>query len=53
MLTHMEYLVPVIIALTTSVFGPILVEWVKKRIINKRDNDPLIDAIAHNEVIEQ
>ena len=34
MLTHMEYLVPVIIALTTSVFGPILVEWVKKRIIN-------------------
>ena len=52
-LTHMEYLVPVIIALTTSVFGPILVEWVKKRIINKKDNDPLKDAITHNEIIEQ
>jgi hypothetical protein len=49
----MEYLVPVIIALTTSIFGPILVEWVKKRIINKRDHDPLKDAIEHNEIIEQ
>lgn len=50
---HMEYLVPVIIALTTSVFGPILVEWVKKKIIDKKNMDPLKDAIIYNEVIEQ
>jgi hypothetical protein len=49
----MEYLVPVIIALTTSVFGPILVEWVKKKIIDKKNMDPLKDAIIYNEVIEQ
>jgi len=49
----MEYLIPVIIALTTSIFGPILVEWVKKKFIHNKDNDPLRDAIAHNELIEQ
>jgi hypothetical protein len=48
----MELLVPIVIAIITSVVGPAIVEWVKKRRENK-PKDPLGDAIQHNEVIEQ
>ncbi len=48
----MELLVPIVIAIITSVVGPAIVEWVKKRRENK-PKDPLKDAIQHNEIIEQ
>lgn len=48
----MEIIIPVVIAIITSVVGPAIVEWVKKRREN-RPKDPLGDAIQYNEVIEQ
>jgi hypothetical protein len=47
-----ELIAPVVIAIITSVVGPALVEWVKKRRENK-PKDPLFDAVKHNEIIEQ
>jgi hypothetical protein len=47
-----ELLVPIIIALITSVVGPTLVEWVKKQ-RDPKPKDPLKDAIDHNDIIEQ
>jgi len=47
-----EVLLPIVIAVITSVVGPILLEFIRKKINSKRP-DPLADAIAHNEVIEQ
>ena len=48
----MEILVPVVIALITSVFGPIILEWAKSRFKKKNSTDPLPDAIKYNEQIE-
>ena len=48
----MELLIPIVIAIITSVVGPAIVEWVKKRREN-RPKDPLGDAIQHNEIVEQ
>jgi hypothetical protein len=48
----MELLIPIVIAVITSVVGPAIVEWVKKRKENK-PKDPLADAIHHNNIIEQ
>ena len=48
----MEIIIPIVIAIITSVVGPAIVEWVKKRRENK-PKDPLGDAIQHNEIIEQ
>ena len=45
-----EVLLPIVIAIITSVVGPILLEFIRKK-INSRKPDPLADAIAHNEVI--
>jgi len=47
-----EVLLPIVIAVITSVVGPILLEFIRKR-INSKKPDPLADAIAHNELIEQ
>jgi hypothetical protein len=47
-----ELLLPVVIAIITSVVGPALLEYVRKKIHAKR-TDPLADAITHNELIEQ
>lgn len=47
----MEILIPVMIALITSVLGPTLLEWVRSK-INKKQSDPLPDAIRYNELIE-
>ena len=47
-----EILLPIVIAIITSVVGPALLEYVRKK-INARRTDPLGDAIVHNEVIEQ
>lgn len=52
-MSEIQIIVPIIIALTTSIFGPLLVKWVEKKFINKLNNDPLRDAIQHNEIIEQ
>lgn len=46
-----EILIPVIIALITSVFGPILLEWTKNK-LSRKPSDPLPDAIKYNEQIE-
>jgi len=51
-MSEIQIIVPIIIALTTSIFGPLLVKWVEKKFINKV-TDPLRDAIQHNEIIEQ
>ena len=48
----MEVIIPIVIAIITSVVGPAIVEWVKKRRENK-PKDPLGDAIQHNEIVEQ
>ena len=47
----MELIIPIVIAIITSVVGPSLVEWIKKKVENK-PKDPLKDAIYHNGVIE-
>lgn len=52
-MSEIQIIVPIIIALTTSIFGPLLVKWVEKKFISKINHDPLADAIQHNEVIEQ
>ena len=52
-MSEIQIIVPIIIALTTSIFGPLLVKWVEKKFISKLNHDPLADAIQHNEVIEQ
>jgi hypothetical protein len=52
-MSEIQIIVPIIIALTTSIFGPLLVKWVEKRFISRLNNDPLADAIQHNEIIEQ
>ena len=47
----MEILIPVIIALITSVFGPVLLEWAKSK-FRRKQSDPMPDAIKYNEQIE-
>jgi hypothetical protein len=47
----MEILVPIIIALITSVLGPVLLEWTKRKLAAK-PTDPLVNAIQYNETIE-
>jgi hypothetical protein len=47
----MEILIPVVIALITSVLGPVLLEWVKSK-IDKKKADPLPESIKYNEQIE-
>jgi hypothetical protein len=47
----MTWIVPVLLALITSVLGPLLVEWFRKK-WNKPQTDPLAEAITHNEVID-
>jgi hypothetical protein len=46
-----DILVPVVIALITSVLGPVLLEWVKSK-IDKKKADPLPESIKYNEQIE-
>lgn len=47
----MEILIPVVIALITSVLGPVLLEWSKNK-FRKKQSDPMPDAIRYNEQIE-
>ena len=47
----MEILIPIAIALITSVFGPVLLEWAKAK-FKKKSADPMPDAIKYNEQIE-
>ena len=47
----MEILIPILIALITSVLGPILLEWTKNK-LNRKPSDPLPDALKYNEQIE-
>jgi hypothetical protein len=47
----MEILIPVVIALITSVLGPVLLEWVKAK-VDKKKTDPLPESIKYNEQIE-
>jgi hypothetical protein len=47
----MEILIPIVIALITSVFGPILLEWAKSK-FKKKSTDPLPESIRYNEQIE-
>jgi len=47
----MEIVIPIIIALITSVFGPVLLEWAKNK-FKKKSADPMPDAIKYNEQIE-
>lgn len=47
----MEILIPVVIALITSVLGPVLLEWIKAK-VDKKKADPLPESIKYNEQIE-
>ena len=47
----MEIIIPIVIALITSVLGPILLEWAKNK-FSKKSPDPMPDAIKYNEQIE-
>ena len=47
----MEILIPILIALITSVLGPILLEWAKNK-FNRKSSDPLPDALKYNEQID-
>ena len=46
-----DILVPVVIALITSVLGPVLLEWIKAK-VDKKKADPLPESIKYNEQIE-
>jgi hypothetical protein len=46
----MEYVLPLAIALITSIFGPMLIEWIKIK-LSKAKPDPLNEAIKHNESV--
>lgn len=46
-------LIALIVALITSIFGPIIVDWFKKEFFNKKDEDPVKEAIKFGEKIEQ
>ena len=48
----MEIIIPIVIALITSVFGPVLLEWAKSKFRRKPQPDPMPDAIKYNEQIE-
>jgi len=47
----MDILIPIVIALITSVFGPVLLEWAKSK-FKKKSADPMPDAIKYNDQIE-
>jgi len=47
----MEILIPIVIALITSVFGPVLLEWAKSK-FRRKQSDPMPDTIKYNEQIE-
>lgn len=49
---NMEYLIPIIIALITAVFGPILVEWIKNLLKSKPEKTPIQEAVELNEIID-
>lgn len=48
----MEFLLPVLLALITSILGPIVVEWVRKKLNKPTTADPLAEAIEHNQEID-
>ena len=48
----MEIIIPIVIALITSVFGPVLLEWSKSKFRKKPTTDPLPESIRYNEQIE-
>ena len=48
----MEFLLPVVLALITSILGPIAVEWVRKKLNKPTTADPLAEAIEHNQEID-
>lgn len=48
----MEFLLPVVLALITSILGPIIVEWVRKKLNKPTTSDPLAEAIEHNQEID-
>ena len=37
----MEFILPVVLALITSILGPIIVEWVRKKLNKTQTTDPL------------
>ena len=45
----MEYITPIVIALITTIFGPIIVEWVRNKMSKKKDT--LGEAIEVNELV--
>jgi hypothetical protein len=45
----MEYIIPIIVALITAIFGPIIVEWVRNKMSKKKDT--LGEAIEVNELV--
>jgi hypothetical protein len=48
----MEFLLPVVLALITSILGPIIVEWVRKKLNKPTITDPLAEAIEHNQEVD-
>jgi hypothetical protein len=48
----MEFILPVVLALITSILGPIIVEWVRKKLNKTQTTDPLAEAIAHNQEVD-
>ena len=48
----MEFLLPVVLALITSILGPVIVEWVRKKLNKTPATDPLAEAIAHNQEVD-
>ena len=47
-----DILLPIIIALITSVIGPVLLEWTKSKFKKNKTTDPLPESIKYNEQIE-
>ena len=48
----MEFVLPVVLALITSILGPIIVEWVRKKLNKTPQTDPLAEAIEHNQEVD-
>lgn len=46
----MEYLLPIVLAILTTLISPLIIEWFKIR-LTKTKIDPLSEAIKHNEEV--
>ena len=50
-MTH-SYLIPLLVALITSILGPIIVEWVKQKFKPTKTADPILESLQVNQQVD-